>query len=212
MRTGGGGTEMVTLSDIADYLPIVGRRAPRFVSESGKRIYGMVAEFADAPAFYHAAEKCRDAGYTRWDAYTPFPVHGMEEAMGIKRTKLPVHAFMAGCTGVALALLMQYFMNDWDYQFIVQGKPTNAWEPFVPITFELGVLLTAFTCLFGMLMLNGLPRFHHPLFNSERFLRVSNDRLIIAIEADDPSFDPDATRRLLEEAGGTHIELIEDDH
>jgi len=209
---------MITFADLADYLPIFARPAPRFVSESGKRIYGVVAEFTEAPAFFHAAERCRDAGYTKWDAYSPFPVHGMEEAMGIKRTKLPLMAFGAAVTGVAFALLMQYFMNSdifgtsWNYAFIVQGKPPTAWEAYIPITFEFGVLFTAFTCLFGMLMLNGLPRFHHPLFNSERFLRVSNDRMIIAIEANDPAFDPDATRRLLEEAGGANIELIEDDH
>lgn len=209
---------MIKLADLADYLPFVSRPAPRFVSESGNRIYGMVAEYSDAPTFYHAAEKCRDAGYTRWDAYSPFPVHGMEEAMGIKRTKLPLMAFGAAVGGVTLALCMQYFMNStvfgtsWSYAFVVQGKPPTAWEAYIPITFELGVLLTAFTCLFGMLMLNGLPRWNHPLFTSERFLRVSNDRMIIAIEADDPSFDPDATRRLLEASGGAHIELIEDDH
>ena len=96
-------------------------------------------------------------------------------------------------------------------EFIVQGKPTNAWEPYIPVTFELGVLLTAFTCLGGMLMLNGLPRWNHPLFRSERFLKVSDDRLMIAVEAADANFDPDATRRLLEESGGTNIEFIEDD-
>ncbi|GJM19081.1 MAG: hypothetical protein DHS20C14_12940 [Phycisphaeraceae bacterium] len=202
---------MITLADIADYMPMIKRPAPKFISESGARIYGVVAEFADPPAVYHAAEKFRDAGYTKWDVYSPFPVHGIEEAMGIKRTILPVAAFGAAMTGVAGALLMQYFMNDWDYQFIVQGKPTSAWEPFIPITFEMGVLATAFTCIGGMLMLNGLPRWHHPLFNSERFLKVSDDRLIIAVEAADPKFDPDATRRLLEETGGTHIELIEDE-
>jgi hypothetical protein len=202
---------MISFADVAEYLPLWARPAPKFVSESGQRIYGVIAEFADPPAFFHAAETCRDAGYSRWDTYSPFPVHGMEGAMGVKRTKLPLMAFGAAVAGVTSALLLQYFTNSWDYEFIVQGKPTDAWEAYVPVTFELGVLFTAFTCLFGMLMLNGLPRWHHPLFNAERFLKVSDDRLIIAIEAADPRFDPHATRRLLEQAGATHIELVEDD-
>ncbi|MEQ8850576.1 MAG: DUF3341 domain-containing protein [Phycisphaerales bacterium] len=202
---------MITPADIADYVPFMKRPAPRFISESGKRIYGVVAEYTDPHAVTVAAEQFRDAGYKRWDVYSPFPIHGMEGHMGIKRTILPVMAFGAAVAGVLGALALQYFTNDIDYQFIVQGKPTDAWEPFIPVTFELGVLLTAFTCIGGMLMLNGLPRWNHPLFSSERFLKVSDDRLIIAVEAADAKFDPDATRRLLEESGGAHIEFIEDD-
>ena len=107
--------------------------------------------------------------------------------------------------------LMQSWMGAVDFQIVVQGKPYGAWEPFVPITFEMGVLFAAFTSLFGMLALNGLPRFNHPLFRSERFLSVSDDRYMIAVEADDPKFDPEQTRAFLESLGGTDIELIEDD-
>jgi hypothetical protein len=116
----------------------------------------------------------------------------------------------AAITGVLTAIVLQWGTSDILYPMVVQGKPYDAWEPFVPIMFELGVLFTAFMCLFGMLALNGLPRFHHPLFSHERFLKVSDDRFIIAIEADDPKFDPVQTRALLEKAGGTHIALIED--
>jgi hypothetical protein len=202
---------MGLLAAAADYLPFVPRPAPRFVTEGGRRVYGVLAEFSDPAAVYHAAEAVRDAGYKRWDVHSPYPVHGIEEAMGIRRTILPLFCFGAAMTGVLGALAMQYYMNHFDYQFIVQGKDTLAWEAYIPITFELGVLLTAFTALFGMLMLNGLPRWNHPVFNSERFLGASDDRLIIAIEADDKAFDPVATRELLERAGATHIELIEDD-
>ena len=170
----------------------------------------MIAEFGSAHELVHACEKLRDAGYRKWDAHAPFPVHGMEAHMGIKRTILPVVSFFAAIGGVVAALAMQYWMNAVDYQFVVQGKDLWAWEAYIPITFELGILFCAFATLLGMLALNGLPRFHHPLFNSERFLSVSNDGLMIAVEADDEHFDPEATRVLLEQAGGTDVDLVED--
>lgn len=198
-------------SAAADYFPMFVRKpAPRFVSESGKRVYGIVAEFSETPVVYHAAEMVRDAGYSRWDVHSPFPVHGMEKAMGIKNTKLPLIALGAAGTGVAFAAFLQWITSDYLYPMVTQGKPYGAWQPFMPIMFELGILFTAFACLFGMLALNGLPRFHHPLFGHDRFLRVSNDRFVIAIEADDPNFDPAKTRALLEKAGGTHITIIEE--
>lgn len=200
------------ISGAADYFPMAMRKpAPRFVSESGKRIYGMVAEFSETPKVYKAAQAVRDAGYKKWDVHSPFPVHGMEDAMGIKTTKLPLIAGGAAVTGVAFAAFLQWITSDHLYPMVVQGKPYGAWEPFVPIMFELGVLFTAFACLLGMLALNGLPRFHHPLFSHERFYRVGNDRFVIAIEAEDPNFDPQATRDLLEQAGGTDITIIEEE-
>ena len=207
---------MSALSNItsaaADYFPMFVRKpAPRFVSESGKRVYGIVAEFSETPKVYHAAEMVRDAGYTKWDVLSPFPVHGMEHAMGVRPTKLPLIAVGAAIGGVAFAAFLQWFTSAFLYPMVVQGKPYGAWEPFMPIMFELGVLFTAFACLFGMLAFNGLPRFHHPLFGHERFYRVSNDRFMIAIEADDPSFDPDKARALLEKAGGTDITIIEEE-
>lgn len=207
---------MSALSNItsaaADYFPMFVRKpAPRFVSESGKRVYGLVAEFSETPKVYHAAEMVRDAGYTKWDVYSPFPVHGMEHAMGVRPTKLPLIAVGAAIGGVAFAAFLQWITSAYLYPMVVQGKPYGAWEPFMPIMFELGVLFTAFACLFGMLAFNGLPRFHHPLFGHERFYRISNDRFMIAIEADDPGFDPDKARALLEKAGGTDITIVEEE-
>ena len=196
---------------ISDYIPFITPRAPRFVTESGTAVYGIVAEFATPASVYHAAEKMRDSGFAKWDVYSPYPMHGLDEAMGVKRTILPVLVATGAFTGVGLAYLMQWWMSAVDFQIVVQGKPYGAWEPFVPITFEMGVLFAAFTSLFGMLALNGLPRFNHPLFRSERFLRGSDDRYMIAVEADDPKFDPEQTRAFLESLGGTDIELIEDD-
>lgn len=200
------------ISGAADYAPMLVRKpAPKFVSQSGNRIYGIVAEFSETPAVYKAAQVVRDAGYKKWDVHSPFPVHGMEEAMGMKTTKLPLIAGGAAVAGVGFAIFLQWVTSGVLYPMVTQGKPYAAWEPFLPITFELGVLFTAFACLFGMLALNGLPRFHHPLFSHERFYRVSNDRFMIAIEAEDDNFDPDKTRALLEKAGGGHITIIEEE-
>lgn len=179
-----------------------------YKTESGELVYGLTAEFPTPAALYHAAEKVRDAGYTRWDVYSPFPVHGMDEAMGAPATKLPLVIGAVGLSGAFLGLLMQWWMT-MDFPQTVQGKPFFAWEPWTPITFECGVLLTAFTAVFGMLAFNKLPMFHHPLMRKERFLRVSDDRLVICIEAADPKFDPTGTRKLLESAGGAHIDLVE---
>jgi len=181
-----------------------------YVTEAGEPIHGIMAEFQTPIALFHAAETVRDAGYKNWDTFTPFPIHGMEEAMGIKRTKLPLLVSCGGFTGVGLAYLMQWWMSSVDYPLVVQGKPYDAWQPFVPVTFELGILFAAFTSIIGMLALNALPRWHHPLLKKERFLSSSEDKFFVCIEARDPSFDPDKTRALLEAAGATSIELVEE--
>lgn len=130
--------------------------------------------------------------------------------MGVRRTILPVIVAAGAFTGAGLAYLMQWWMSYINYPLVVQGKPPWAWEPFTPIVFELGVLFSAFSALIGMLALNGLPRHYHPLFKKERFLRISQDRFAIAIEARDPRFDPQGTRRMLEAAGAKAIELVEE--
>jgi hypothetical protein len=194
---------------VYDYFPFLKRPAPRFVTESGAEVYGVMAEFHTPAEVYHAAEKVRDAGYSKWDVYAPFPIHGIEDAMGMRRTILPVIVAVGAFTGAGLAYLMQWWMTASDYPLVVQGKPPYAWEPFTPIVFELGVLLAAFTALGSMLALNGLPRFHHPLFAKDRFLRCSQDRFCIAIEAADGKFNPEATRRLLQSSGAHAVELVE---
>ncbi len=199
------------LSQAAEYLPFLPRPTPRFVTQSGTRVHGLIAAFKTPAAVYHAAEAVRDAGYKRWDVSTPFPIHGMEEAMGHRKTILPYIVFAAGLGGaVFVGWGLQFWISAVDYPIVRQGKPFGAWEQFTPIIFELGVLHAAFAALIGMLALNGLPRWAHPLFSSRQFLETSDDRFVIAVEADDPRFDPEATRRLLEQAGGHDIELIED--
>lgn len=197
-----------TLNDIADYIPFLKRKPGRYVTPGGKEVYAVLAEFKTPAEVYHAAEKVRDAGYKRWDVHTPFPIHGLEGAMGIQRTILPLISGSIGLGGAAVGLALQWWITR-DYPIVVQGKPFVAWEPFTPVTFELGILHCAFATLIGMLALNGLPRWHHPIFNSERFLRSSDDRFFIAIDAADAKFEPNSVRTLLQSAGSGHVELVE---
>lgn len=180
-----------------------------YKTPEGEVVYGMMAEYATPADLYHAAEQVRDAGYTKWDVYSPFPVHGMEEAMGLPATKLPLLVGVLGLSGAAIGFGLQWLITDGLYPMVVQGKPTNAWESFIPITFEIGVIFTAFSALIGMLAFNGLPRWYHPLLKKGRFLRVSDDRFMICVESRDPKFDPRQTQQVLEEAGGTNIDLVE---
>lgn len=182
---------------------------PVYTTEEGRPVHAVMAEFPTPGALHHAAERVRDAGYRRWDVYSPFPVHGMEDAMGLRPTKLPLIVATCAFVGAGLGLLMQWWMTGVDYPLMVQGKPFAAWEPFTPVTFELGVLSAAFATLLGMLAMNALPMWHHPLLKKERFLRVSDDRYLIVIEAADEKFDPDATRRLLDGAGAVAVEVVE---
>jgi hypothetical protein len=179
-------------------------------TEEGKDLYAVMAEFATPADTYHAAEKVRDAGYQKWDVYSPFPIHGIEEAMGLKRPILPLLVGILGITGACLGFGFQYWVSTVGYKTNVQGKPYGAWEAFVPVTFEIGVLFTAFTALFGMLVINGLPRWNHPLLCKERFLGVSDDKFIIAIESADAKFEPEQVRRMFKDAGATAVELVED--
>ncbi len=174
------------------------------------RVWGVMAEFSDPAALLHAAERVRDAGFKRWDVFSPFPVHGIDEAMGVKQSKVPVVMGAAALTGFASAWLMQWWMNEVDYPIPIAGKPLFAWEAATPILFEFSVLLAAFGALLGMLALSGLPRWHHPLMCKERFLRVSDDRFVIAIEARDGSFDERTTADFLRQIGGNHVDLVED--
>lgn len=186
---------------------------PIYQTESGAKVFGILAQFENTLALSNAAKAVRDAGFKKWDTHSPFPVHEMEHAMGIANTAVKPLAYaigLAALTGVIGGFFMQWWINH-DYFIVVQGKPTDgAWEPFIPITFEIGILLTAFSAIFGMLAFNGLPRHHHPLFSSERFLSTSDDAFFISLEAADTKFDPDSARKLLEDAGATHIELVEE--
>jgi hypothetical protein len=170
--------------------------------------YGIIASFSDTPSFYHAAEKVRDAGYKKWDTYSSFPVHGMPEAQGQARSKVPIFTFLGGITGFTAGTLLVWYMNYFDYPLIVGGKPFfSPVFPF-PVMYELTILLAAFGTLGGMFLTNLLPQHYNSLFNSETFLEVSGERLVIAIESRDPKFDSYLTRQFLEQIGGTDIEEV----
>ncbi len=179
-------------------------------SSSGVPLHALMAEFPNPAVVSHAAEKIRDLGYTKWDVYAPFPIHGIEQVMGLKASPVSYFAGMGAAAGVLGAIALQGWMSAIDYPMIIGGKPFFAWEQFMPIIFEMGVLLAAISIIVGMLALNGLPRHHHPLARKERFLRVSDDRFIIAIEAADPKFDSDEIRRLFADLGGEHIDEVEE--
>jgi hypothetical protein len=171
--------------------------------------FGILAEFATPADLYHACERVRDAGFTRWDAHTPFPVHGLPGAMGLRRSPLPWIVLVSGLTGAGLGFLLQWWVHTTAYPLVISGKPFNSWPAFIPITFEFGVLFGAFGAVLGMLGLNRLPMHHHPLFRSKVFERTTDDAFFISIESWDPRFDPSATGKLLESLGARHVELLE---
>ena len=183
------------------------------MSTTRKRVYGYLAEFKSASALYKAAEKVRDAGFSKWDVYTPFPIHGLDKAMGLKRSILPWFVFFGGITGTATAFTLAYSTQVLIYPTVVQAKPVNVFTvpAFFPIMFELTILFSGFTVLFGLLALMKLPRLNHPLFASRQFHRATDDGFFIAIEARDPKFSPTGTRDLLSEIGGANIELVEEE-
>ncbi len=183
-------------------------------SKTGRAPSLVLAEFDSAHDVLHAAEKVRDAGYARWDAHTPFPVHGMDQAMGLKDSKVGWIVIVFALIGLTGAFVMMQWMNGIDYPLIIGDKPGGApgtLPSMVPILFELTILLSAFGAVLGMLHLNRLPRHNHPLFESERFRQASDDRFFISIEADDPKFEMGKTRSLLERAHARHVEVIEED-
>src|SRR5712672_4560027 len=167
--------------------------------------YGMIAEFTTSASVLHAAEKVRDAGFRKWDVFTPFPVHGMDRAMGLKNSKVGWFAFLGGVAGYATGMLMIWWMNAIDYPIVVGGKPMFSPHSAFPPSYELTILFGAFGSLFGMLFLNRLPRLHHPLLKNKRFALVTHDRFFLVIETVDTRFSPTDTRKLLESTGSTQI-------
>ncbi len=178
------------------------------MADSNDTLFGIVGSFTKTPEVYHAAEKVRDAGFKYWDVYTPFPVHGLDAAMGLKRSKVPVLTLSGGITGFITGILITWYMNGFDYPLIVGGKPF--WSPIFPfpIMYELTILLAAFGTFFGMFLTNALPQHHHPIFENEQFARATDDTFFIVIEGRDPQFDLEKTKKLLEEVGAHDITLV----
>jgi hypothetical protein len=181
------------------------------MSDSTMKTWGVLAEFDSAQSIYYACEKVRDAGYSKWDAHTPFPVHGLDKAMGLKSSTLPWLVLCCGLTGVVAAMTLQWWVHAVRYPLVFAAKPMFSWQAFVPVTFEVMVLFSALGAVIGMFHFNRLPQLYHPLFRSERFERVTDDRFFISIEAEDPSFEESAVQAFLtNECGALHVEVVED--
>jgi hypothetical protein len=161
-------------------------------------IYGLLAEFDNVDSLLAAAAKVRDEGYRKADAYTPFPVHGLSDAIGFHKSKVPLLVLLGGFVGGLTGFFGMWYGSAGNYPLNVGGKPLYSWPAFIPITFEMTVLGAAGMAVLGMLALNGLPRPHHPLFNLDRFQLASRDRFFICIEASDPRFELARTRQFLE--------------
>jgi hypothetical protein len=172
--------------------------------------YGIIAAFDTAPEIYHACERVRDAGYSRWDALTPFPIHGLDYAMGLRRSKVPRFSLAGGITGFCTGMSFIWWANAFEYPLVVGGKPYFSPMFAFPVSYELTILFTAFATIFGMFFLNGLPMHYHPVMKAPQFVRATDDRFYIVIESTDPKFNATETRALLQHAGGKDIVEIEE--
>ncbi|MCS7063257.1 MAG: DUF3341 domain-containing protein [Methylacidiphilales bacterium] len=186
--------------------------------------WGIGAEFDSPASLLHAAKAIHNAGYKWWDVYTPFPIHGMDKAMGLNWSKVSVFAFIGGATGLTTGLLLTILTSiprpqwlahipsgwllDLFYPLVVQGKPYLALPAFFPVLFELTILLTAFGTIAGVLITNRLPRLYNPVFNWDYFAKATDDGFFLIIEAADPRYDRQKTAELLASLGGKNITLI----
>ncbi|MEX0686639.1 MAG: DUF3341 domain-containing protein [Balneolales bacterium] len=179
------------------------------MSQNKSNIYGILAEYKNPAELMNAASKVAEAGYTKFDAYSPFPIHGMDKAMKLKESKLGwvvmAHAVFGLLFGLGLQILTQSML----YAHNVSGKPFANIPAFIPVTFELTILFSAFGAFFGMFYLNNLPKLHKSLFNSDHFAKATDDGFFICIESDDDLFADEKTEELLKSAGATYIEKIE---
>lgn len=190
---------------VMEKLPLPAFLKPR---DYGK-YYGVVGDFATPEEMLRAIRTARAAGYTKLEAYTPFPVHGLDEALGEGRSPLGRIVIVCALVGLSAAVLLQWWTGAVDYPLVIAGKPLFSLEPSVPIMFELAVLLSAFAAVIGMLALNGLPSYYHPVFKFSRWDGATNDRFLVAIEASDPKFNPETAKSLLDSLGSSHTEVVE---
>jgi Protein of unknown function (DUF3341) len=174
-------------------------------------IYGVMGEFETPEKLIHAVQQVREAGYRRFEAFSPFPVEGLSEAMGLKRNLVPLITLIGGLTGGIGGFGFQYWVAAITYPLNIGGRPFNSWPAFIPVTFELTILGASLAAVFGMLALNGLPQPHHPVFNVHRFSHASADRFFICIESRDPKFHLADTARFLQGVQAHHVSEVSDD-
>lgn len=172
-------------------------------------VYGLVAEFDDPDAILSAAHRTYKEGYRQFDAYTPFPIHGLDEAIGFKKNMVAPLVLAGGLTGAASGFLMQYIAMVLHYPYLIGGRPLMSWPMYIPITFEMGILFAAFAAVFGMFAMNGLPLPYHPVFNAPRFDLASRDAFFLCIEAVDDMYDEGETRSFLETLGAKQVSVVE---
>ncbi len=184
---------------------IVQPRAGALAPPDGRTL---LAEFDDVGKVLAVSERLRDAGFSRWDVHTPIPIHGLDEAMGIRMSKLPWIVLGGGTTGLFAGLALQWFTNAFDYPFLISGKPLFGLPAAVPVTFELTVLLASLGAVGGLFVVNGWPRLHNPLFASDRFRRATTDRFFVSVDQADPCFDARETEALLTSLGAVHVETV----
>jgi len=175
-----------------------------------KNIYGILAQFKDTKSILKAAKSIRDEGYLNFDCHTPFPIHGLDDAMGLKRSIIGYIVGIGCVLGASAGLLLQWWSSAIAYPVVISGKPLFSWQAFMIVTFVLMILGGAFAALIGMFHLNKMPTFHHPLFNSGNFQKATDDGFFVSIEFNDPKFDIDDTKEFLSSIGGENIEVIEE--
>jgi hypothetical protein len=161
-------------------------------------VYGLMAEFDNPTALLEATRRAHAEGYRRMDAYSPFPVEELAEALGMRHTRMPLVVLIGGILGCLGGYYLQYWTAVVDYPINVGGRPYHSWPSFIVVTFECTILVAGLFAVLGMLGLNGLPMPYHPVFNVERFALATKDRFFLCVEATDPKFDLEATRRFLE--------------
>lgn len=178
---------------------------------SEKTIYGILAEFRNPKELTDASKNIVESGYRNFDTFSPFPIHGIDKAMNLKKSKLGWIVAGHGMLGLAGALSLIYFTMVVDYPLNISGKPLMNVPAWIPVTFELTVLLSAFGAVFGMFFLNGLPKFNHPLFSSVNFKKATDNGFFVCIESEDPQFEEEKVKKFLQDTGATNIETIYDE-
>ncbi|RYG75316.1 DUF3341 domain-containing protein [bacterium] len=185
-------------------------RAAEIASVQGRHeVWGISIEFDDTDRLIAAARTLRNAGYTRMDAYTPMPVEGLSEAIGFRNKQMPSLMLCGAIFGGTTGYFMQWFANTQSYVLNLGGRPYHTWPNFIVITFEMTILFSALTGVFGMLALNGLPTLYHPIYNTPGFERASQDRYFLAVEARDKNFDFDKTMELMKSLGSLNVSVVE---